>query len=176
MTGRTCVGVIGGSLATIAQAYTNQTLGNFIWIQSGTYTQTTNLTANCGVTKGYETTHGDLDFVAWATLIANAPLITTATSSIGLIEAPCNYANGPTKLQNIIMTCTAGTCGPAFYSGSSGSSMLVLNVKISGFNGAIDGSDGPYSYNTAIIEALYSEFTGNSGGLSQDVTAALKQS
>lgn len=124
-------GNLGGSLLTIATALTPAVDGNVVYIQNGTYTQTTALVSTTAISVvGYATTHSDN---------GTKPLITTATNSTDLwhvsTASEANYAMG---FQNLSFTNTAGT--PALgitYANSPTRIVTGMNLTFSGFTHAI---------------------------------------
>jgi hypothetical protein len=124
---------IGGALSTVAQANTNATASNTVYVKAtGTYTVTTAmaLTLNSAPTPsipysiiGYSSTRGDNGQFTW----------TTATNSVNLITAT-NAEN--VVFKNINFTTSAGTPAYGIEGGASGSdnvSIYFYNCKFSGF-------------------------------------------
>jgi hypothetical protein len=132
-----CVGVVGGSLSTIAQASSLVFSKNTIWVKSGTYTLTsvTSFSTSANFTiVGYGSTHGDITSVC--AVATTCPLITTATNSTVLFEFSANVS---VAFQNVLMSNTAGTPAQCVYSDSSAAEVFVDNAKFTGCSIAIDG-------------------------------------
>lgn len=122
---------IGGALATISQAITNNSVaGMIIYCQaSGTYTTTTVQTTGTlpVILIGYTTTRTDNGRVTW----------TTATSSIDLIDPSGGYI----QILNFNFTTTASTKAQCIGPKISPSNIVSLtNCIINGFNIGVDGN------------------------------------
>ena len=147
---------IGGALSTIAQANSNASANNVVWIKAtGTYTVTTamSVTNNSGAGLplsfiGYTSTRGDNGQITW----------TTATNSVDLVTFT---ASNNTLFQNILFSSTAGTPGNGFHALSSGTdstSVYLINSKISGvLNGVLGNFTAESAFNGLYI--LYSRIT-----------------
>lgn len=157
-----CVGTIGGSLLTIQAALNIATNGNVEWIQAGTYTITSTITADAlsGGNRtsptliGYQTTHGDN---------GTKPLITTATNSVALLQTAGAGGNTSLYLQNLAFSNTAGTKSNALILGTSAYYIGIVdctftNLGVGGLSGAVLelSNGGVYQFNmlhSAIIGA-----------------------
>ena len=137
---------VGGALATVAQANTNASQANIVWIKaSGTYTVTaamtitlnSNTSGTCGVAVcpgnplsfiGYTSTRGDGGQITW----------TTSTNSVDMVDFT---QAGNVLFENIIFSSTAGTPGEGLLAKTTGNtlSVYVINCKLSGFSVGIDG-------------------------------------
>lgn len=124
----TCVGVMGGSMLTIPPALNQAISGNQVWIQSGTYTATSQITSSQNVTTigvtGYQTTHGDN---------GTCPTITTSTNSVNLIGISILSS---WKFTNLCVSSTAGTPGQGF--SGSGNMMWLDHVTVTGFSTCVN--------------------------------------
>ncbi len=149
--GNSCVGTIGGSAATYGAIIQIEADGNSIWIQSGTYTQTTGVTVPGGNRTsprlvGYQTTHGDN---------GTRPLLTTATNSVNLITTGNSNPDSSFSATNIAFSNTAGTRGKALAEGTNADFIQFVNCTFDGFSRAIDlsvgGSFGFLFHNSSII-------------------------
>lgn len=148
-----CVGIIGGSLATLAQANTNMVAGNTAWC-TGTFTFTSVLTFLQATEAwvGYGSTHGDGGMCTWQ----------TSTSSIYLTSAG-SLNGGVLSFENLTYLNTATTPESAIYQpGSHGTTQtwMFTNVKMTGFHFAIDSSDG-VGFDVAWIDVINSDFESN---------------
>ncbi len=132
-----CVGTFGGSMLTLAAVITPAVAYNTVYIQSGTYTITTDL--NVGSTQalaftGYQTAHDDNPTGT------NRPLITTSTNSVSIFANTGNNSS----FANLRMSSTAGTPKYGLWAQSYYvHNITLLNVKMSGFSVAISGDATP---------------------------------
>lgn len=153
-TSNACVGVIGGSLLTIAQANTNSVAGNTLWVKSGTYTITAVISiSNINlVISGYGTTHGDN---------GTAPLVTTSTASIGIFQYT-NTNNDIQIINDLALSTTGATPDSAIYQqgvDAAGQTFILSNSSISGaFPKDIDGG-GLTHWRLGFIVVNNSEFS-----------------
>ncbi len=143
-----CVGVIGGSLLTPVTAMNLMASNNTVWVQSGTYTQTTNGLVNNALNPaiayvtGYNTTHGDG---------GTAPLLTTATNSIDIIRLGLTGTSIWT-FTNISLSNTAGTRanGIQDYTGNI-LTVSCIQCTLDGFFNAFNGDNaGAHGIFTAL--------------------------
>ncbi len=141
-----CVGVIGGSLLTPVTAMNLMATSNTVWVQSGTYTQTTQglvnnaLNPTIAFITGYNTTHGDG---------GTAPLLTTATNSIDIIRLG-TASTSFWIFTNLSFSNTAGTRGKGIqdYTGNSltvSCTQCTFDGFLNAFNGDNSGSDGIFT-------------------------------
>ena len=138
-----CVGIVGGSLLTVGTAAAQAVQSNFIYVQSGTYTVTSNINlVNIVQLVGYHSTQGDLNGLSPNS--ANTPVITTATNSTVLIKTS-GSGNQNTVIQNFILSDTAGTQADIIQSGTGGSFVTVDSCSINGGTRGIDGNSPQYS-------------------------------
>lgn len=124
-------GTLGGSLLTIATALTPAVDGNLVYIQSGTYTQTSTLVSKTAIgIIGFASTHSDN---------GTPPLITTATNSTDLWHVSTVSEAGYTiSFQNLKMSNTAGTRALGItYANSPARTVTGTNLVLSGFTHAI---------------------------------------
>lgn len=135
-----CVGTIGGSLLTVGQANTNHIASNPIYIKKGTYTITSTITSgiNPDFFLGYNSTHGDLNGVAWATWSANAPLITTATNSTAIFAFTGNTTH---TVKTLLMSNTAGTRADGVSVAGAQLALTMSQVSMDGFAIALDANN-----------------------------------
>lgn len=138
----TCVGVLGGSFTNWTVPVTSTLIvnGNTVWIQAGTYTQTTQqATGNSSVLySGYVTSHGD---ITPATAFTSNPLITTATNSIILIQG--NGAGTTIQYSNLNFSNTAGT--PAICianTANNGMNIVINHAQFTGCTHGISATNG----------------------------------
>lgn len=162
-----CVGVVGGSLLTMAQAVTNAVASNSIYMQTGTYTVTTFLiTAVQLKFIGYLTSHDDLNTLtsanagtpqAWGTYKGNLPVISTTTNSFEIFAV---HGGGPTPFifQNINFTNTSGTIGGAINAYDTYASVVVANCVFNGFTTAINTTNSALAH-LSVINSEFSAYT-----------------
>jgi hypothetical protein len=127
---------IGGSLATISQAFTAAALDNTIYIKaSASYTVSATLTI-----AGQNQTIGGMEFIGYTTTRGDNGQVTwtTSTNSVNLLTpgsaAPSNFT-----FRNINFTSTAGSPGSALWGGlgSFSGSWRFYNCTFNGFSNAI---------------------------------------
>ncbi len=126
--GRTCTGVIGGSLLTVGQASSIAVSLNRVHVKTGTYSGTTTITGTAPLILeiiGYGTNHGDG---------GTAPLLTTATNSIALITIPII---SQFKLTNLSLSTTAGTPGAGVATGGNTESLWIDSSTLDGFSDCV---------------------------------------
>lgn len=135
---------IGGALATLTNAVSLAINNNVIYCK-GSQTITSTLTLSQGTSSGtlppyritgYSTARGD----------GGRFTLTTATNSTDLI----NYTGNSVVIQNVLMSCTAGTpgIGIAASTGGAVTNLTLDNVRITGFS---YGIRGPYAGQYYII-------------------------
>lgn len=139
---------VGGAFDTLGTAFTAAVQNNLIWCK-GTEVRTSTLVftltyngsggavnRECFTIRGYGTTRGD----------GGRYTLTTATNSTDLFE----FAGSQLKIENMLMSCTAGTPGVGLNCGTSTwyLDLLLYNVRITGFN---ENIRSPYSSQIAIV-------------------------
>ncbi len=155
----TCVGVLGGSLVTYQQAVANEQAnavnGNSIWIQSGTYTQSSLATVNIRtqLIRGYSSVHGDLTINS---PLSSNPVITTATNSVGLIQI-CQSSNIFTVM-NVNFTNTAGTPSTGIDNSNVACNRTTVDIVRCLFTGFTDHIFITSSAGPTTLIVLFSEF------------------
>jgi hypothetical protein len=139
-----CTGVLGGSLLTNSQAFSNATAGNTVNTKVGTYTLTSTLiTPSVSYIQwiGYQATHDDG---------GTKPLVTTATNSTDLVD----IAGSLGAIDNISFSNTAGTSANGIVKTSANGTFAIRNCTLAGFTEAVNGDNsGPhYEFTPLIIE------------------------
>lgn len=144
--GASGAGVIGGALATVAQANTIAVGSNTVWVKNtGTYTVTTALqitidSHNTGSFQlpysiiGYNATRGDNGDFTWTTSTNSVDLIDMSISS----SMACNVS-----IKNVNFTTTASSKADAIKALSSNvnsPNIQIMNCTITGFVIGIDGN------------------------------------
>ena len=176
-----CVGTIGGSLLTIAQANTNSVSANTIYIKAGTYTLTTAIAvAQATITlSGYNSTHGDNGTRPLITTATNSTNIFTTSSSAGvqvfnnlsLSNTAGTRANGIVQLSAhgtseywVFTGCIFDGFGIAINSDNAGADFDVSQILVTGTEIKNDTGFGVKSNTgTVVVEGSYIHNNGNNG-------------
>lgn len=139
---------IGGALDKLSTAISAAVQNNLIWCK-GSETLTSTLTLSlafngsgggvnfgCFTINGYGTTRGD----------AGQFILTTATNSVNLIT----YSGGQYQINNLIMSCTAGTPGYGIVAGTAAwyYDLCLFNCRITGFQ---ENIRSPFSTQIGIV-------------------------
>jgi hypothetical protein len=127
------IGNLGGGLATPAAATALMVAGNALWLQTGSYTLTAQLSLTNTKLIGYGAAHGDN---ATATL-------TTATSGINMIAA-----SGTVAISNIVFTTTAASPSNCI---AFGTTVTIENCSIIGHLWGVNSATNLILRNSAII-------------------------
>ena len=125
-------GKLGGALLTLGTAGPLVVSGNTVHVKAGTYTLTSAVSMAIGTQywRGFGTAHNDH---------GTKPLITTATNSTQLFNAP---AQTVALFENLSMSNTAGTRGDGVRATGNYPTIFMLDCLLDGFDKGVNGDNG----------------------------------
>jgi hypothetical protein len=130
----TCTANLGGSLLTIATAFSVAVNHNGVYVQTGTYSSAATLSTTAFLNLScYQTTHGD---------DGTRALITTATNGVDLLHVGNNGLGIYFTIDNCNFSSTAGTPANGIVKSTNNGPLYIRNSKLSGFTIGINGNNG----------------------------------